>query len=38
MSIVLGSYTFDESRTAVVEKHEEAGGQDARVIEIRGVI
>lgn len=38
MAIVLGGYTFDDARTSVVEKHEEIGGRDARVIQIKGVI
>ncbi len=38
MAIVLGDYTFDGARTAVSETHEEAGGRDARVIEITGVL
>lgn len=38
MSITLGNYTFDESRTTVVEKYEEVGGCDARVIQVKGII
>lgn len=38
MPVVLGSYTFDADRTSSVERHEEIGGRDARVVEIRGVL
>ena len=38
MALTLGSYTFDEARTALRETHEEVGGRDARKIEIKGVI
>lgn len=38
MAITLGNYTFDEARTSVIERYEEVGGQDARVIQIKGVI
>jgi hypothetical protein len=38
MAIILGTYTFDESRTSVVEKHEEVGGKDSRLIILKGII
>ncbi len=38
MAIILGAYTFDAARTAVVEKFEEVGGRDARVIHLKGVV
>lgn len=38
MAITLGSLTFDEGHTSVVEKHEEVGGRDGRRIELQGLI
>ncbi len=38
MSILLGSLVFDPDTTIATERHEETGGQDARVVEIRGVV
>ncbi len=38
MAIILGDYTFDAARTAVVEKFEEVGGRDARVVHLNGVV
>ena len=38
MSIVLGGITFDPAHTTVREKHEEAGGRDARRVVISGLI
>lgn len=38
MAIQLGDYAFDAVRTAVSEKYEEAGGRDARVIQLQGLI
>jgi hypothetical protein len=38
MGVMLGGYAFDAARIAVTEKHEEVGGRDARVIQIRGVV
>lgn len=38
MVIILGDYTFDAARTAVVEKFEEVGGRDARIVHLKGVL
>jgi len=38
VAIVLGNYTFDETRTTVTEKWDEVAGRDARIIQIKGVV
>lgn len=38
MAIILGNYTFDAARTAVIEKWDEVAGRDARIIQIKGIV
>lgn len=38
MTILLGSLSFDESRTAVREKYEEVGGRNARIVTLAGIV
>ena len=38
MGIVLGGYVLDGDRTAVEERYEEIGGQDARLVVLTGIL
>jgi len=38
MPIQLGTYTFEESTVTSVEKYEEVGGRDGRIIRIKGLL
>jgi hypothetical protein len=38
MAVTLGTYSFDDARTAAAEEYEETGGRDGRSIVISGVL
>ena len=38
MAITLGTYAFQDGRTAAAEEYEEIGGRDARRVQIKGVL